>query len=296
MLALIGAPSTVTWASGRCQPRGRMQRVAIWSLRAYAFSSVWKVSVRRTACDTAQCPVTTLSQVGERASSKSHMKTDAPLFSALIIIFGSAGPVISTRRSSKSAGAGATVHSPSRLSIGFGRKSGVSPASRRRCRRSRSWSSLVRSLLKDRCSCATKSSASGVRTSSRWGASEVTTTPAGKSFIGRLSGAWRSASKVAASVGRLRACQGCCVTTCSTLARDHVGTISRRGADSSVTESVRPRRCAGHTGCGVALRPLCREPGCARASRSRSSSRERPRGSPAGRRRCWRSRAAFRPG
>ena len=37
------------------------------------------------------------------------MKTLAPELRALIIIFGSAGPVISTRRSSRSAGAGATV-------------------------------------------------------------------------------------------------------------------------------------------------------------------------------------------
>ena len=39
------------------------------------------------------------------------MKTRAPELRALIIIFGSAGPVISTRRSSRSAGAGATVQS-----------------------------------------------------------------------------------------------------------------------------------------------------------------------------------------
>jgi hypothetical protein len=40
-----------------------------------------------------------LSQVGEFASSKSAMKTFAPQLSALIIIFRSTGPVISTRRS-----------------------------------------------------------------------------------------------------------------------------------------------------------------------------------------------------
>ena len=39
------------------------------------------------------------------------MKTRAPELSALIIILGSAGPVISTRRSSRSAGAGATTQS-----------------------------------------------------------------------------------------------------------------------------------------------------------------------------------------
>ena len=45
------------------------------------------------------------------------MNTLAPELSALIIILGSAGPVISTRRSSRSAGAGATVHSASRTSL-----------------------------------------------------------------------------------------------------------------------------------------------------------------------------------
>ena len=43
------------------------------------------------------------------------MNTRAPELRALIIIFGSAGPVISTRRSSRSAGAGATVQSASRI-------------------------------------------------------------------------------------------------------------------------------------------------------------------------------------
>ena len=57
------------------------------------------------------------------------MNTFAPELSALIIIFGSAGPVISTRRSSRSAGAGATVHSDSRTSAVPGRKSGSTPAS-----------------------------------------------------------------------------------------------------------------------------------------------------------------------
>ena len=62
------------------------------------------------------------------------MKTRAPELSALIIIFGSAGPVISTRRSSKSAGAGATVQSASRISRVPGRKSSRSPASSAACR------------------------------------------------------------------------------------------------------------------------------------------------------------------
>ena len=48
------------------------------------------------------------------------MNTRAPELRALIIIFGSAGPVISTRRSSRSAGAGATVQSASRTAPGRG--------------------------------------------------------------------------------------------------------------------------------------------------------------------------------
>ena len=52
------------------------------------------------------------------------MNTRAPELSALIIILGSAGPVISTRRSSRSAGAGATVQSSSRTSRVATRKSG----------------------------------------------------------------------------------------------------------------------------------------------------------------------------
>ena len=55
-----------------------------------------------------RCPSTTFVQVGEHASSKSHMKTRAPELSALIIILRSGGPVISQRRSRRSGGAGAT--------------------------------------------------------------------------------------------------------------------------------------------------------------------------------------------
>ncbi len=57
------------------------------------------------------------------------MNTRAPELSALIIILGSAGPVISTRRSCRSAGAGATVHADSRMSRVAARKSGRTPAS-----------------------------------------------------------------------------------------------------------------------------------------------------------------------
>ena len=48
-----------------------------------------------------------------------------------MIILRSTGPVISTRRSCRSAGIGATFQSPSRMAAVSARKSGVSPASKR---------------------------------------------------------------------------------------------------------------------------------------------------------------------
>ena len=57
------------------------------------------------------------------------MKTRAPELSALIIILRSTGPVISQRRSRRSAGAAATRHSASRTSAVSARKPAVSPAS-----------------------------------------------------------------------------------------------------------------------------------------------------------------------
>ncbi len=74
----------------------------------------------------------TFSQVGERASSKSAMKTLAPELSALIIILRSTGPVISTRRSCRSGGVGATCQSASRTAAVSARKSGLAPESRAR--------------------------------------------------------------------------------------------------------------------------------------------------------------------
>ena len=50
-------------------------------------------------------------QVGAFESSKSAMKTDAPQFMALMTIFRSTGPVISTRLSCRSFGKGATCTS-----------------------------------------------------------------------------------------------------------------------------------------------------------------------------------------
>ena len=75
------------------------------------------------------CPSTTFRHVGELESSKSAMNTLAPELSALMIVFRSVGPVISTRRSWRPAGMGATVHSLARISSVEERKFGRSSAS-----------------------------------------------------------------------------------------------------------------------------------------------------------------------
>src|SRR5262245_18087297 len=106
------------------------------------------------------------SQVGEFASSKSAMKTFAPELSALITIFRSTGPVISTRRSAISSGNGATAHSPSRTGAVSARKSGTSPAFSRSSRSARRTSSSARRARNSRSRSVRNSTASGVRTSS----------------------------------------------------------------------------------------------------------------------------------
>jgi hypothetical protein len=58
-------------------------------------------SLRRTASSSVTWPPTTFDQCGVLASSRSASHTLAPEFNALIAIFGSVGPVISTRRSRK---------------------------------------------------------------------------------------------------------------------------------------------------------------------------------------------------
>ena len=72
------------------------------------------------------------------------MKTLAPELSALMTIFASAGPVSSTRRSSRSGGADATLHSDSRSSRVSAGNSGRSPAAKRASRSSRAASSARR--------------------------------------------------------------------------------------------------------------------------------------------------------
>ena len=88
-----------------------------------------------------------LAKIGEDASSKSAMKTLAPELSALTIILRSTGPVISTRRSRRSAGILATIQSPSRMACVSARKSGSSPASKRFCRSWRARQKLEAPLI-----------------------------------------------------------------------------------------------------------------------------------------------------
>ena len=71
------------------------------------------------------------SQVGDVASSKSAMYAFTGAFSALMTVLRSTGPVISTRRSTRSAGAGATRHSPARTAAVSVRNAGFAPPSMR---------------------------------------------------------------------------------------------------------------------------------------------------------------------
>src|SRR5215217_4159689 len=159
----MGSPSSSACFSSRCQPRGRTTSVASWLFRWYRLPSGLTYSrVRRTASMQLSWPAMTLVHGGERASSKSAMKTLAPELSALIIIFRSTGPVISTRRSFKSAGVGATCQLRSRISRVSSRKLGSSPPRRHRWTSRRRWSSAWRRGPKCRPSSSTKSSDSGV--------------------------------------------------------------------------------------------------------------------------------------
>jgi hypothetical protein len=102
---------------------------ASFSPSRYSLPPPEKARVRRTASCMLACPSTTFFQVGERASSKSAMKHDAPELRALMTILASVGPVISTRRSCRSAGVGPTRQSPSRTAAVSARKTGSTPAS-----------------------------------------------------------------------------------------------------------------------------------------------------------------------
>src|SRR5471030_180989 len=78
-------------------------------------------------------------------------------------------PVISTRRSRRSFGSGATFQPCSRMCLVSGRKSGSSPASKRCWRSVRRAKSCLRVASNLRCSSAIKFSAAGVRISPKRG-------------------------------------------------------------------------------------------------------------------------------
>ena len=163
----VGARSAGAGAAGRCgRSRGRSRRGsptparrrrAGASLRGASRAAGPSASRRRSrsggspsrsrARRTRSCarsrrsgccwPSIRFSQVGELESSKSAMKTRAPELRALMIILRSTGPVISTRRSGRSAGIGATVHSPARTLGGLRKE--IRASSRRRASRCTSW-------------------------------------------------------------------------------------------------------------------------------------------------------------
>ena len=88
-----------------------------------------------------------LCQVGQLASSKSAMKVEAPELSALITILRSVGPVISTRRSSRSFGCGAIFQSASRIVFRLRQEIGRLPASNSFCRAARAREQLLAARL-----------------------------------------------------------------------------------------------------------------------------------------------------
>ena len=93
-------PSMRMCFSSRCQPRGRTTIVASSpsGFSAYDFpSSEVKSIIRSSASLRLIWPPIMLSHSGVLASSKSASQTFAPELRALIVIFRSVGPVISTR-------------------------------------------------------------------------------------------------------------------------------------------------------------------------------------------------------
>src|SRR4051795_9471906 len=159
------APSTSRCLSVRCQPRGRTSSVAVSSFSEYCLSPCSSEIVPSIASVRLTWPCIMLLQVGEFESSKSAMKPVEPLFSALITILRSVGPVISTQRFWRSDGGGATCQSPSRTSRVSSRKSSVPPSSRARWRSARFSSNSRLRPSKRRCSSLTNSRASSVSTS-----------------------------------------------------------------------------------------------------------------------------------
>ena len=113
------------------------------------------------------------------------MKPDAPELSALIIIFRSAGPVISTWRSASAGGGDTTCQSAARIAAVSANKSGRTPASNVAWRSARAARSRARVGLNERCSRATNASASGVKTraASGCGSPTISTCPTGSDTV-----------------------------------------------------------------------------------------------------------------
>ena len=123
--------------------------------------------VRSRASFRLSWPVIMLSHSGVLASSKSASHTLAPEFSALIVIFFSVGPVISTRRSTSPGAGAATRHEgSSRIPAVSGRKSSIAPRDSSACRRRRAASASNRRGASSACRAAMRSMACGVRISS----------------------------------------------------------------------------------------------------------------------------------
>ena len=95
---------------------------------------------RRSGC---AWPSTRFAQVGDVASSKSAMNTFAPEFSALMIILRSTGPVISTRRSCRSAGNRADLPVAAANGSGVGEKIGTGAGVEARLHRAAALEQLV---------------------------------------------------------------------------------------------------------------------------------------------------------
>ena len=79
------------------------------------------------------CPPKVLAMFGALLSSKSAINVFAPEFKALITIFLSTGPVISTLLSNKSSGNAAQTQSESLMFFVSSEKEGNSPASKYAC-------------------------------------------------------------------------------------------------------------------------------------------------------------------
>ena len=165
----IGVPSMSMCFSGRCQPRGRTTMVGSSPAgrSLYSLPSGEVKSIRRSSASVRfSWPWITLRQDGVEESSMSASHTLAPEFSALMVIFLSTGPVISTRRSSRPGAGGATRQFGSLRTDSVSRRNrGSWPLAICWRRSRRACSSSRRRPAVALCSLATNASASGVRTS-----------------------------------------------------------------------------------------------------------------------------------